>query len=74
VYTLLTVAVQSPIPLTARGLIAKRALIRLDAQRLSADHILVSLERFHDGPLPAEVVQAGAALGQALGPWACCPP
>src|SRR5438128_6549065 len=32
VYTLLTVAAQSPIVLTARGLIAKRALVRLDAQ------------------------------------------
>jgi Helicase conserved C-terminal domain len=38
VYTILTVARQSPIPLTARGLIAKRALIHLDAQLRVAEN------------------------------------
>jgi len=38
VYMLLTVAAQSPIPLTARGLIAKRALTRLDAQLRVAEN------------------------------------
>src|SRR5439155_917445 len=45
VYTLLTVAKQSPIPLTARGLIAKRALIRLDTQlRVPEDAAAVTAE------------------------------
>jgi hypothetical protein len=45
VYTLLTVAAQSPIPLTARGLIAKRALVRLDAQlRVPEDAAAVATE------------------------------
>jgi hypothetical protein len=45
VYTILTVAVQSPIPLTARGLIAKRALVRLDAQlRVPEDAAAVATE------------------------------
>jgi len=30
---------------------------RAAAHGLGADDVLVSLERFHDGPLPAEVVQ-----------------
>src|SRR5207302_4057910 len=45
VYTILTVARQSPIPLTARGLMTKRALIRLDAQlRVPEDATAVSAE------------------------------
>jgi hypothetical protein len=45
VYLLLTMAVQSPIPLTARGLITKRTLIRLDAQmRVPEDAAAVATE------------------------------
>jgi len=45
VYTILSAATQAPIPLTARGLIAKRALTRLDAQlRVPEDAASVAAE------------------------------
>jgi hypothetical protein len=37
--------------------VTMHSLERAAAQGLSADDILTSLERFHDGPLPSEVVQ-----------------
>jgi len=71
-YTMLTVARQSPIPLTARGLSAKRALIGLDTQlrvpedaaAVTAQHDLVRLPLLRAllEDLGLLVVRAGALM------------